>query len=298
MTCANITNYGISNLDKLFVGHAFGSTALGLYSRAFNTVSPPTEAVVGTWQSVLFASSSRAGGKIEKLQQGYLASVSVMSLVMCPVFWSVGACAPSVVAGLYGGRWNEAAPLLRPLALAMAFHALMSLAGPMLGAANQVKRELYAQGISLAIAVLVFAASIRYSAVWLSWGVFGVYAFRFWVLSRQALILLQLRWSSLLRASEGGIVLGGATAVAVWATDRVVSSYLWNPVAILVALFLVGSASSLILLVFASDRLLSRNLVQVLSQISGALPGAIARPLREIDRKQAERELHSGHERS
>ena len=298
VTGANILNYGISSLDKLFVGHAFGSTSLGLYSRAFNTVGPPTDAVVSTWQSVLFASSSRAGGQIEKLQQGYLASVSVMSLVMCPVFWSVGVCAPSVVAGLYGGRWNDAAPLLRPLALAMTFHAIMALSGPMLYAVNQVKRELYIQGLSVLLAILVFAACVRYSAVMLSWGVFGVYAFRFWALSRQALLLLQLRWRSLLQASEGGILLGGVTAIAVWATDRIVSSHLWNPVATLVALFLAGSATSLILLALASDRLLSRNLVKVLTQISGALPGAIARPLREIDRKQAERELMSGHVRS
>jgi PST family polysaccharide transporter len=298
ITGANILNYGITNLDKMFVGHAFGSIALGLYSRAFNTVSPPTEAVVGTWQSVLFASSSRARGRIEVLQQGYLASVTVMSLVMCPVFWSVGMCASSVVAGLYGGRWNEAAPLLRPLALAMTFHALMALSGPMLSAANQVKRELYNQGLTLLVAIVVFAASIRFSAVWLSWGVFVVYAFRSWALSRQALLLLQLKWSSLLRASEGGILLGGATAIAVWTTDRIVTSHLWNPVATLVVLFLTGSTTSLILLVIASDRLLSRNLVQVLNQISGALPGAIARPLKKIDRKQAERELLSGHVRS
>ena len=76
------------------------------------------------------------------------------------------------------------------------------------------------------------------------------------------------------------------------------TSHLWNPVTTLVVLFLTGSTTSLILLVIASDRLLSRNLVQVLNQISGALPGAIARPLKKIDRKQAERELLSGHVRS
>jgi hypothetical protein len=180
----------------------------------------------------------------------------------------------------------------------MTFHALMALSGPMLSAANQVKRELYNQGLTLLVAIVVFAASIRFSAVWLSWGVFVVYAFRSWALSRQALLLLQLKWSSLLRASEGGILLGGATAIAVWTTDRIVTSHLWNPVTTLVVLFLTGSTTSLILLVIASDRLLSRNLVQVLNQISGALPGAIARPLKKIDRKQAERELLSGHVRS
>jgi hypothetical protein len=164
----------------------------------------------------------------------------------------------------------------------------------MLSAANQVKRELYVQGLSVLLAILVFAACVRYSAVMLSWGVFGVYAFRCWALSRQALLLLQLRWRSLLQASEGGILLGGVTAIAVWATDRIVSSQLRNPVAILVALFLAGSATSLILLALASDRLLSRNLVKVLTQISGALPSAIARPLREIDRKQAARESQLG----
>jgi len=48
VTGANILNWSISNFDNAFVGRAFGSTALGLYSKAFDTVNSPAGAVVST----------------------------------------------------------------------------------------------------------------------------------------------------------------------------------------------------------------------------------------------------------
>ena len=75
ITGANILNWSLSNFDNAFVGRVFGSGALGLYSRAFNTVSTPADAIVSTWQQVLFASCSRAGNRTPALQRAYLASV-------------------------------------------------------------------------------------------------------------------------------------------------------------------------------------------------------------------------------
>ena len=139
VTGANILNWSLSNFDNAVIGRAFGSGALGLYSRAFNTVSTPAEAVVGTWQQVLFASCSRAGKRTPALRRAYLASLSAITLIMFPVFWSVAAFAPTVVAALYGSLWTGVTPLLPPLAVAITVNAAMALAGPVLGAVDLVK---------------------------------------------------------------------------------------------------------------------------------------------------------------
>jgi O-antigen/teichoic acid export membrane protein len=289
VTGANILNWSISNFDNAFVARAFGSTALGLYSRAFNTLIAPADAVVTTWQQVLFTSCSRLGDRTKEVQRAYLASLSAVALITFPVFWSTAVCAPLVVAGLYGARWAEAAPLLRPLALAMTLYAVMAMAGPVLAAADLVKRELQMQALSLVVAVAAFSVCIRYSAVALAWAVIGVYGFRFLAMTRPALRLLRLGWADILRTLSGPIVAGCITAGAVWNAGRLASACAVRPGWTLLALTLTGAATIAVLLLLAADRILSRELVLVLTQLSQSLPARVSLKLEGINAKQAAR---------
>ncbi len=298
VTGANILNWSIMNFDNAFVGRAFGSTALGLYSRAFNTVSVPAEAVVSTWQQVLFASCSRLGDRTKALQRAYLASVSAVAFITFPLFWSVAACAPAVVAGLYGARWNEAGPLLRPLSLAITLHAVMAMAGPMLGAADQVRRELKAQALSLVAAVGAFSVCIRYSAVALAWAVLGIYLFRLLAMTQPALRLLRLSWADLLRVLRGPMIASGGTAGAVWIAGHLASTYSVKPVWTLLALTLTGITTMFLLLLFAADQVLSRELVLSLTQISQSLPARLSQRLEGINARQATRDDRSRRHRT
>jgi PST family polysaccharide transporter len=289
VTGANLLNWSISNFDNAFVGRAFGSTALGLYSRSFNTVSLPADAIVSTWQQVLFASCSRLGDRT-KFQRAYLASVSAVALITFPVFWSIAACAPVVVAGLYGASWAEAAPLLRPLALAMALHAVMAMAGPMLAAADQVKREVQTQALSLLVAIAAFAVCIRYSAVSLAWAVLGVYVFRFFAATQPTLRLLRLRWADVFRVLRGPVAASCITAGAVWSAGRLAGIYSVKPAWTLLGLSITGTITLSILLILAADHILSRELVLVMTQLSQSLPAKLSQRLEAIKSQQAARD--------
>jgi PST family polysaccharide transporter len=290
VTGANILNWSITNFDNAFVGRAFGSTALGLYSRAFNTVSAPTEAVVSTWQQVLFASCSRLADRTRAFQRAYLASVCAVSIITFPMFWSVAVCAPAVVAGLYGPRWAEAAPLLRPLAFAISVHAVMAMAGPMLAAADQVKREVRAQALTLAVATAAFSVCIRYSAVALAWAVLGVYVFRFLANTQPTLRLLRLGWTDVFRVLRGPAITSCITAGAVWSAGRLASIYSVKPAWTLLVLSLTGVTTVSALFLLAADHILSRELVLVLTQISRSLPAKLSQWLEGINAKQAGRD--------
>jgi PST family polysaccharide transporter len=290
VTGANILNWSISNFDNAFVGRAFGSTALGLYSRAFNTVSGPADAVVSTWQQVLFSSCSRLGDRTKASQRAYLASVSAVALITFPVFWSIAVCAPVVVAALYGARWAEAAPLLRPLAFAITLNAVMAMAGPMLGAANQVKREVKAQALSLLVAIAAFSVCIQYSAVALAWAVVGVYVFRFFAATRPTLQMLGLGWADVVRVLRGPVVMSCITAGAVWSAGRLANIYSIKPAWTVLSLGLTGITTLLILLLLAADHILSRELVLVVTQLAKSLPAKLSQRLEAINAKQAARE--------
>jgi|GEM_PF-478698 PST family polysaccharide transporter len=290
VTGANIMNYGISNLDNAVVGHAFGSFALGLYSRAFNTVSSPSDAVVGTWQQVLFASCSRAQNKRESISRAYLASVALMALIMFPVFWGVSAAAPAVVLGTYGVRWIEAAPLLRPLAIAITINAIMALTGPILTAVNQVKRELTTQCQALLVTIPVFIVCCHYSATVLAWGVLGVYLVRFWTVVRQGLQVMNLKWKDILLELRGGVVIGLLTITSILLIEHVFRYYTGHPTYLLFALCAGGSIPLVFLLYFMPDFIMSRNMVYMLKLVSGSLPEPIASWAGSIDRRQQDRD--------
>ena len=290
VTGANILNWSISNFDNAFVGRAFGSTVLGLYSRAFNTVSGPADAVVSTWQQVLFASCSRLGGRTPASQRAYLASVSAIALITFPVFWSVAVCAPIVVAGLYGERWAGMAPLLRPLGFAISLNAIMAMAGPMLGAADQVRREVKAQALSLLVAIGAFSLAIRYSAATLAWAVLGVYVFRFFANTRPVLRLLALGWTDLLRALRGPAITSLITAGAVWCVGRLASAYSVKPAWTLLGLSLAGITTVFVLLLLAADHILPKELVLVLNQLSKSVPAKLSQIVAAINAKQTIRE--------
>lgn len=220
ITASNVINYGISNADNFVVGRTFGSLSLGFYTRAFTLANAPTEGIIGAVQQVLFASCSRAEGRLEPIRRAYLTSLSAVALVVVPAFAAMSVAAPVIMLGLYGPRWAAAVPLFRPLILALALHALMAVAGPVLGSLNMVEREIRAQGVCLLVAVLVFGLAVHASVLVLAWSVLGIYALRFLLMTYPVKQVLSLSWGAIARALSGSAVLAALLALTTWALQR------------------------------------------------------------------------------
>ena len=125
-------NWGIENLDNVVVGRVYGMHALGLYSVSYNLVRTPTDHLITTAQGVVFASAARAQKNLLGLRKTYLAAVSAVLLVSCPIFLGMASVAHTMVEGIYAAKWAGAERLLLPLALSMPVHALMVGSGRLL----------------------------------------------------------------------------------------------------------------------------------------------------------------------
>lgn len=290
VTAANVVNWSISSMDNVFVARSFGSTALGLYSRAFNTVATPSDAIVGTCQQVLFASCSRASDRPDALRRAYMASLSGLTLIVLPVFWSISMAAPTIALGLYGKQWAGAGPLLAPLAIAITINAAMALSGPVLNAANRVNYELKAQLFSLAVALPAFALAIHYSSVALAWVVLGVYCIRFLAATQPVLKLLDIRWKDLRLATQGSVMLAVLVALAVRATDQIARRWGVTAFPRLLLLVTTGVVAAAMLLWLAADHLLSQQLLDILCTSAPALPKRVSNWLNQIALRQKTRQ--------
>jgi PST family polysaccharide transporter len=288
ITGGNLVNWGLGNLDNVFVGRTFGAASLGLYSRAFNLAYVPAEGIVSAFQQVLFASCSRTRDN-HRLRRAYLASVGAIAAITFPLFWSMAAGAPTVIAALYGSKWLETTKLFRPVAAAIPLFALMALAGPVLAATDNVAREVRAQAAALVIAAAAFAASSHLSMEAVAWAVVFVYAFRCWAVTMPLLRLLSIGWQDIARVVAGPAAAAVTTATAVFMVQWAGSSYGIHGLYRLVGIALTGVMVVGLLLAVAADQILPSELVQPLVKVKAQLPKWIGEVLDIVAARQKSR---------
>lgn len=215
----NLSNWVTSNIDNVIVGRVFGVSDLGLYNRAFLLTVTPMNGVVATLQGVLFPSYSRAQDRPDTLRRTYLASLSIVSMLVFPLFGSMALVPHTIVVGLYGEKWASSVPLLSPLAIAMTFHAVMALAGPLLWGIGKVELELRAQFVVAAVIVPALLAAALISLPAVAWAVCMVYAVRFALVTQATVKVLDIRWSDIVRSLSGAGLIAALTAASVKLCD-------------------------------------------------------------------------------
>ncbi len=282
----NVLNWSIISLDTLFVGRFFGMVELGLYNRAYTLMVTPMNNLVVVLQGVLFSASSRSQDEDSALKRGYLAAVGAIALVVLPVFGSVAVVPRTVIEGLYGDRWAAAVPLLVPLALAVSFHAMMAVAGPVVLGKGRAGKEL---GVSAVVAVLFLAVLLltsQISVVTLAWGVFAVYLVRFLLMTSVVLRLVEGTWGEVLVALRGGLLTLAATASVILGVDTILGLFGAEPFLRLLGDILAGAAVVGMLLVALPRLLFSKELLLALGLVAHKLPSSLRRLLARAGARQ------------
>lgn len=267
VTTANLLNWSISNIDNAVVGTSLGSVSLGLYSRAFNLASTPTDGLLSSCQQVLFATCSRVQGRLERIRHAYLIGTSAVAFLMFPSLWATAACSGTVTLGLFGPQWEAAAPIVAPLSIAMSMHALMALAGPILAATGHIAVDLRSQLITLLLAGGALAFASQYSPQRVAWAVLAIYTFRYVVTSLPVFRILSITFSDLARA------LAGPVATAIVSASVLLAINLHLPSAVgatsrLVLLVVIGAFEVLVIMKTFHHLLLSPECKSILRDIS------------------------------
>ncbi|MEF8728841.1 MAG: lipopolysaccharide biosynthesis protein [Accumulibacter sp.] len=216
----NLCNYLTENIDRFFVGRYFGTATLGAYSVSYNLVRTPTNNIVTSLQQVLFPAAARARDQIASIQIAFLTSIWGVGLVTFAVFFSIASIGDIFIVGLLGNEWQEASKFVMPLALAMPFHALMAVCGPILWGRGAVSSELSVQfGSAIALVFVLFAAS--YSATAMAWGLFAVYVCRSLVMLAVIKRHLSLSKRQIAESVSPALLVSLVVAASVWAAVKI-----------------------------------------------------------------------------
>jgi O-antigen/teichoic acid export membrane protein len=245
----NLLNWLLQNVDRTVVAQRYAARSVGSYSAAFNLVYTPTATLLGVLQPVLQAAASRLPSSSDgaaSLARVYRAVLLGVAVGLAPFYAATAVLAEPIIALLYGPAWQEAAPLLRPFALAMPAFLIWGLSTPVLWAAGQARQEFRSQLPVLLLWLLACAAAAHGPITGVAWSVAALFWVRALMMVGQVVRVLALPWRALGAALGPGLV--GCVSVGLAALALQAAARAWGLSGSVLALptFLLGWAGGLL----------------------------------------------------
>lgn len=204
----HVANWFIDNGPHVAVGRWLDAQMLGLYTMANNLVKMPADHLARNVQSVLHSLASRTQDNDTRLRRAYLTVIAGIGAAAFPTFIYVATMADAVVALLLGPKWLAAAPILVPLSLAMALHAVEAMAGPTLSGRGEPELELRIKVGTLVVMLPVLLLTARWSLVAVAWGVTGIFLARWLAMHAMVARRLDISHGQFASAIGGPMLLG------------------------------------------------------------------------------------------
>jgi O-antigen/teichoic acid export membrane protein len=114
-------------IDNLLISSRLGPTQLGFYAGAWNIGMKPGELVTAPLVRVLYVAYSKRLGDDRDFANAYVRSVSMVCLLVLPVYAVLGVFSGSIIEALLGKDWSRSAGILSILAPYYAFRSVGSL---------------------------------------------------------------------------------------------------------------------------------------------------------------------------
>lgn len=143
------------NLEKFLLGRFWGADVLGLYGRAYQLISVPTDYLNGAIGSVAFSALSRLQGETATFKSYFLRGYTLAVSLTIPVTIFCAVFAREIILLLFGEAWLAAAEIFRLLAPTVLIFGIINPLAWLLLSVGLQGRSLR---ISLVIAPLVITA--------------------------------------------------------------------------------------------------------------------------------------------
>src|SRR5262249_49488518 len=126
-SAAGIATFAMRRWDNLLVGRYFGPAVMGAYNYAYNLADTPAVAVGEQMTDVVGASFPHASD--QRRCAALIRSCTLISFIMFPLAFGLGAVAPAVVETFLPARWASVGSMLM-------FLAVLSAPRPLAGVLN------------------------------------------------------------------------------------------------------------------------------------------------------------------
>lgn len=145
--------YWYSEADVAVVGRFLGAQFVGVYSIAKTVIQAPLDRISEILNVVSFPAYASIQQNRMAVIDAYMKALRVGAYVAFPLFWGIGAVAPSLMLVVFGQKWLAAVAPLQVLAIAMPLRAVQSMTTPLMHAIGRPDTSLSATIASLLVIV-------------------------------------------------------------------------------------------------------------------------------------------------
>jgi O-antigen/teichoic acid export membrane protein len=157
LTLKNLVVYFAFNTDKVLLGRIWGAEVLGIYGRAYQLISLPTQNLTSTIGQVAVPALSRLQDDPERLRNYFLKGYGLFLSIVLPITVVCALFSEDIIRVFLGPKWSAAVPLFRLLAPTVLTLALVNPFNWLLLALGRPGRSLQ---IALASAPVVIAGYV------------------------------------------------------------------------------------------------------------------------------------------
>lgn len=175
----NVINHINSTVDVLLGGRLLGAAQLGLYSLPRNLILQVQSVVNPVFTRVGFPVIASIQHDPARVRQVYLKIMNLTATVNAPIYVAMAVFAPEFVQLLLGDRFQDAAPLLRVLALWGLLRSFGNPAGSLVFGLGRVRLATVWNLALLFVVPPSLWLGSKYGAVGMAWAMAGVMAVLF-----------------------------------------------------------------------------------------------------------------------
>ena len=215
LTLSRLANFAAANADYFVVGRWLGTTALGLYSRAFQLMSLPMYQFSSVISYVLFPAYAKIQSDNERLKRAYLGSVALSFLVISPALTSLAIAAPDLMAGFFGAQWIGATLPLQVLCLGGIFQCMYTLGDSLSRAKGAVYWKFWCHSVYALCVLLGSFVGSRWGITGVAVGVVVAMSVIYLLMAQLSIFLTGASWKEFfLSQVPGGIVAASVAGVS------------------------------------------------------------------------------------
>ena len=194
--------------DNFVVGKMFGVDVLGLYTRGYQLMTLPAIFLGQIYERVMFPAMAKLQLEESTLNQQFLLSIEVMTLIALPASVVTSLCAEEIVSVVFGERWLGVVPIVSVLSYGVFFRTTYKCSDTVVRAKGAVYVYALRQGLYgvFVLGGALIGASIS-GSVGVAWGVVVAVALNYISLTLLAKQLIDTSFIDLIRAHVPGFAL-------------------------------------------------------------------------------------------
>jgi teichuronic acid exporter len=156
-----------TSLDFIIGGYYFTASQLGFYQVGLQVSFVPLRKISPELRRISFPAFSKIKNNKEKVISSYLKSIRLISFIVFPIFWGIGAISSPLTNIILGEQWSESADVILIICMFLPIKLLTEMTNSMLNALGQASALLINSFLSL----VIFAISIYFL---LDFGILGL----------------------------------------------------------------------------------------------------------------------------